>query len=64
LLECAAGRLYLVVHRNEEARKWLASAVALRETLDVPSSPWLAEARTALALAARQHVFTKSSTTN
>jgi tetratricopeptide (TPR) repeat protein len=63
-LACAAGRLYLVVDRGDEARAWLASAVALRERLDAPQSPWLAEARDALAAAGSQHIVTKTSTTN
>lgn len=51
LLEVAVGRLYLADARNEEARTWLEPAVELRTKLDVPDSPWLAEANIALSAA-------------
>ena len=50
-LEVAVGRLYLADARNEEARTWLEPAVELRTKLDVPDSPWLAEANMALSAA-------------
>jgi eukaryotic-like serine/threonine-protein kinase len=48
-LAFAVGRLYLTVGQNDLARSWLTRAVALRVTIDVASSPWLAEAQVALA---------------
>ena len=50
----AIGRLDLATDRVDEARAWLARAVELHETLDAPASPWLAEARGALADADRR----------
>jgi hypothetical protein len=52
-LQYAVGRLYLAVNRVDDARTWLTSAVGLRERLDAAPSPWLAEARIALAEAQR-----------
>jgi hypothetical protein len=51
VLEVAVGRLYLADARNEEARAWLEPAVELRAKVDVPESPWLEEAHTALSAA-------------
>jgi len=48
-LAFAVGRLYLAVDQDEAARSWLTRAVALRESIDAASSPWLAEAQVALA---------------
>jgi serine/threonine-protein kinase len=48
-LEVAVGRLYLADAQIDEARTWLEPAVELRSRLDVPDSPWLAEANTALS---------------
>ena len=52
-LEFAVGRLYLALGRNDDARTWLESAVAARESSDIATSPWLAEARAALTEARR-----------
>jgi eukaryotic-like serine/threonine-protein kinase len=52
-LQYAVGRLYLAVNRVDDARMWSTSAVELRERLDAAPSPWLAEAR--IALAEAQH---------
>jgi len=46
-MKFAVGRLLLAVGRDSDARAWLESAVDARERLDVPESPWLAEARVA-----------------
>jgi serine/threonine-protein kinase len=48
-LAFAVGRLYLVVGQKDIARSWLTRAVALRESIDAASSPWLAESEVALA---------------
>ena len=53
MLETAVGRLYLAAGDVEHARAWLEQAVALRRTVDVPESPWLAEAQSALDVASR-----------
>jgi eukaryotic-like serine/threonine-protein kinase len=50
-LTFAAGQLQLATDHPNEASSWLARAVAQREALDDPRSPWLAEARRALELA-------------
>jgi hypothetical protein len=51
VLEVAVGRLYLADARQAEARTWLEPAVELRTKVDVPESPWLQEANTALSAA-------------
>ena len=51
MLESAVGRLYLAEHEAERARDWLAHAVELRTRIDIPDSPWLADANAALARA-------------
>jgi tetratricopeptide (TPR) repeat protein len=48
-LAFGVGRLYLATGQKDIARSWLTRAVTLREGIDVASSPWLAEARIALA---------------
>lgn len=48
-LAFAVGRLYLAIGQNDLARSWLTRAVAMRESIDAASSPWLAEAQVALA---------------
>jgi len=48
-LEFAVGRLQLAGGNANDAIAWLRHAVASRERLDAPQSPWLAEAQIALA---------------
>ncbi|TMH57578.1 MAG: serine/threonine protein kinase [Betaproteobacteria bacterium] len=48
-LEVAVGRLYTADGQTDRARTWLTQAVELRTRLDVPDSPWLADANAALA---------------
>jgi hypothetical protein len=52
MLESAVGRLYLAEHETGLARDWLVHAVELGKRIEVPDSPWLAEANTSLARAA------------
>ncbi|HSW03594.1 protein kinase domain-containing protein [Aquabacterium sp.] len=49
LLEHTLGRLTLQAGRPDAAKPRLARALALRERIDAPDSPWLAQARRSLA---------------